>query len=236
VGLYFRQWLAGRDFALADDAAAQMANFVYAIGDLESRECVLVDPAWDIDGLLGLLELDGMRPIGALATHYHPDHIGGAYFGLHVEGLRTLLERRGMHVHVHTVEAAGVRALTGLSPSDLVTHSGGDRLQVGGIPIEFVHTPGHTPGSQCFLVADRLVAGDTLFVQGCGRVDLPGGDPEEMYRTLTQRLAQLPDTVALFPGHDYGDTPASTLGDERRTNAYLRVPTLADWNRLMGGS
>ena len=236
MGLYFRQLLAGRDFAATDDAAAQMANFAYAIGDEESRECVLVDPAWDVEGLLGVLDGDGMRLVGALATHYHQDHVGGSLFGLHVEGLRALLERRSVPVHVHADEAAGVRAVTGLSATDLVTHRGSDTLHVGAIPIEFVHTPGHTPGSQCFLVAGRLVAGDTLFVQGCGRVDLPGGDPEEMYRTLTQRLAHLPDDIVLYPGHDYGDAPTSTLGEERRTNVYLRVPTLADWTRLMGRS
>jgi glyoxylase-like metal-dependent hydrolase (beta-lactamase superfamily II) len=177
VGLYFRQLLAGSEFAAADPAAAQMANFVYAIGDDQTRECVLVDPAWDVDGLLALLDQDGMRLIGALATHYHPDHVGGALFGLHVEGLRALLARRGVPVHVHADEAAGLRVVTGLSATDLVLHRGGDTLSVGQVPVEFVHTPGHTPGSQCFLVDGRLVAGDTLFVQGCGRVDLPGGDP-----------------------------------------------------------
>lgn len=236
MGLYFRQLLAGRDFAVADPAAAQMANFVYAIGDDQTRECVLVDPAWDVEGLLALLDQDGMRLVGALATHYHADHIGGALFGLHVEGLRALLEQRGVPVHVHAEEADGVRVVTGLSFTDLVPHRGGDTLLAGNVPIEFVHTPGHTPGSQCFLVDGRLVAGDTLFVQGCGRVDLPGGDPEEMYRTLTQRLAGLPDDVALYPGHDYADRPTSTLGLERRTNAYLQVPTLDDWLHLMGHS
>lgn len=234
MGVYFRQLLAGRDFATADAAAAQMANFVYAIGDEDTRECVLVDPAWDVQGLLARLDQDGMRLVGALATHYHPDHIGGALFGLHVEGLRALLEQRSVPVHVHAHEADGVRVVTGLSATDLVPHRGSDTLHVGRVPIEFVHTPGHTPGSQCFLVEGRLVAGDTLFVQGCGRVDLPGGDPEEMYRTLTQRLANLPDDVVLYPGHDYADEPTSTLGRERRTNVYMRVPTLDDWRHLMG--
>jgi glyoxylase-like metal-dependent hydrolase (beta-lactamase superfamily II) len=236
MGLYFRQLLAGRDFATADEAAASMANFVYAIGDDTSRECVLVDPAWDIDGLLARLDGDGMRLVGALATHYHPDHVGGGLFGLHVEGVARLLEKRPVPVHAHAREADGVRAVTGISASDLRAHDGGDVLQVGGVCIRLLHTPGHTPGSQCFLVAGRLVAGDTLFVRGCGRVDLPGGDAEEMYRTLTQRLATLPDDVALFPGHDYGDRPTSTLGQERRANVYMRVASLADWTRLMGGS
>ncbi len=83
-------------------------------------------------------------------------------------------------------------------------------------------------------MGNRLISGDTLFVQGCGRVDLPGGDPEEMYRTLTGRLAALPEDTVLYPGHDYGPTPTSTLGEERRSNTYLRVPDLDSWLRLMG--
>jgi glyoxylase-like metal-dependent hydrolase (beta-lactamase superfamily II) len=106
---------------------------------------------------------------------------------------------------------------------------------VGSIPIQFVHTPGHTEGSTCFLVGgDRLVAGDTLFVGSCGRVDLPGSDPEEMYRSLTQRLAKLPDDVALYPGHDYGDSPSSTLGAQRRSNYAMKVPSLEQWLEMMG--
>lgn len=233
--LYFRQLLSGRDFAEADATAGQMRNFVYAIGDRAKKECLLVDPAWDVDGLLNLLDRDGMRLSGVLATHYHPDHVGGEMFGFRVEGLQRLLAKRPVPVHVHTEEAAGMRVVTGLSASDFQTHAGGDRLRVGDVDIQLLHTPGHTPGSLCFLVADRLVSGDTLFVQGCGRVDLPGGDADEMYRTLTQRLATLGNDVVLYPGHDYGGTPTSTLGNERRHNFYLRIQSLDDWRRLMGG-
>jgi glyoxylase-like metal-dependent hydrolase (beta-lactamase superfamily II) len=233
--LYFRQLLCGRDLAVTDPAAAQMLNFVYLIGDRERGECVAVDPAWDVDGLLALAAADGMRITGALATHYHPDHVGGEIFGIEIAGLARLLERQQVPVHAHRAEVAGIRQVTGLSPSDLVAHEGSDVVMAGEIPIELVHTPGHTPGSQCFRVGDRLVSGDTLFVQGCGRVDLPGGDPDEMYRTLTQRLARLPESTVLYPGHDYGPTPTSTLEAERRENVYLRVRSLSDWRSLMGG-
>jgi glyoxylase-like metal-dependent hydrolase (beta-lactamase superfamily II) len=212
-----------------------MANFVYAVGDAAKRQCVLVDPAWDVDGLLALLDADGMQLVGALATHYHPDHVGGSMFGIQVEGLQRLLELRAVPVHVHRAEAGGLRAVTALAARDVVLHDGGDTLRVGDVDIRLLHTPGHTPGSQCFLVGDRLVAGDTLFVQGCGRVDLPGGDPAEMYRTLTQRLAALPDDIVLYPGHHYADRPTSTLGAERRDNYYMRVPSLEAWMQLMGG-
>lgn len=234
--LYFRQLLAGRDFARVNPVATQMVNFVYLIGDKESRQAVLVDPAWDVRSLLDIAEGDGFEVVGALATHYHPDHIGGSLWGVDVEGLGMLLELKGLKVHAHAREGAGVKLMTGLSDSDLVLHESGDRLLLGDVEIEFMHTPGHTPGSQCFLVRNRLVSGDTLFVQGCGRVDLPGSDPEEMYRSLTERLAKLPDDVVLYPGHDYADRPTSTLGEERETNTYLRIPTLDDWLRLMGRS
>ena len=109
-----------------------------------------------------------------------------------------------------------------------------DELLVGDVPVRLIHTPGHTPGSQCFLVGNRLVAGDTLFLQGCGRTDLPGGDPAEMYRSLHQRLAKLPDDTLLFPGHRYSPADSALLGDTRKTNQVFRVQSLEDWLRFMG--
>jgi len=234
--LYFRQLLAGRDFAQRDPVASQMVNFAYLVGDRDTRECFLVDPAWDVRSLVDAAQGDGMKVTGVLASHYHPDHVGGEMMGYVVEGVRRLLEIVGVKIHVHDREVPWVKRVTGLSDSDLQTHAGGDVLNVGKIPVRFLHTPGHTEGSTCFLVAGkRLVAGDTLFVGGCGRVDLPGSDPEEMYRSLTQRLSTLSDEVVLYPGHDYGARPTSTLGEERRSNDYLKVPTLSQWLRMMGG-
>ena len=233
-GLYFRQLLAGRDFATDDPVAAGMVNFVYLIGDLATRECVVVDPAWDVQGIVDAVDRDDMKLVGALGTHYHPDHIGGSMMGFTVSGMAALNAIRPVKLHVNEHEAEGVKKVTGLAESDLVRHEGGDTLEVGGVEIQFVHTPGHTPGSQCFMVGNRLVSGDTLFVQGCGRVDLPGSDPAQMYETLTQRLARLPDDTVLYPGHDYGPVPTSTLGAERRENYYLRVPSLDAWLGMMG--
>ena len=124
--------------------------------------------------------------------------------------------------------------MTGVSDSDLRKVDDGDSTRVGEVEERFLHTPGHTPGSQCFLIGNRLVAGDTLFVQGCGRVDLPGGDPEAMYYSLTGKLAKLPPQTVLYPGHDYGSTPTSTIAEELRQNYYLKVHSLEDWRRLMG--
>ena len=231
--LYFRQVLAGREVAHADPVASQMANFMYLVGDPQSREAVVVDPAWDVASLIDLAAEDGYTLVGALVTHYHPDHVGGDLFGTAVPGLAKLLERHGVPIYVNKHEAEGVKAVTGVSESDLRRVDDGDTFALGDQEIRFLHTPGHTPGSQCFLVAGRLVAGDTLFVQGCGRVDLPGGDSEALYHTLTGKLARLPHDTVLYPGHNYGPTPISTIGDELENNYYLRIRSLEDWRRLM---
>ena len=231
---YIRQLKAGRDFAVADPIAAQMANFVYLVGDRATGKCLVVDPAWDVQGIVAAAEADEMQIEGALVTHYHPDHVGGPLYGHRVDGLDVLQEICPCKVHVHKEEAAGVMMMTGLSEGDLVRHDSGDRVQVGGIDVELLHTPGHTPGSQCFRCGSALISGDTLFLQGCGRVDLPGGDTEEMYYTLTQRLSKLPDDLTLFPGHDYGSKPFAALSEVRQTNAYLQVPDLDTWRRYMG--
>ena len=228
--LYMRQLLAGRDFGRHDPVAANMQNFVYLVGDRDTGECLIVDPAWAVDELLDIAAADGMVVKGALATHYHPDHVGGTMFGFTVEGLPRLMEVNPCPVHVHKAEAEGVIKVTGLSKSDLVLHEGNDKVRIGEVEVELLHTPGHTPGSQCFCVKNNLFAGDTLFLHGCGRVDLPGGDVDEMYYTLTQRLSTLPDDMMLFPGHAYGGEHAP-LGQVRKTNPYLQVRDLMTWRR-----
>jgi glyoxylase-like metal-dependent hydrolase (beta-lactamase superfamily II) len=233
--LYFRQLLAGRDFGLGDPTAAMMQNYVYLIGDRESGECLVVDPAWNVKDLLEVVARDDMRLVGALATHYHPDHVGGTMYGFTVDGLPTLMSLNPCAVHAHKLEVAGIVQVTGLSKSDITAHESGDIVRVGDIEIELLHTPGHTPGSLCFRLKDALVAGDTLFLQGCGRVDLPGGDPDEMYYSLTQRLAKLPGHLTLYPGHAYSGAHAS-LDEIRRTNPYLRIPSLEAWRETMGGA
>jgi hydroxyacylglutathione hydrolase len=230
--LYFRQWLAGRDFAQDGGIGAQMANFVYAIGDRETGETVLVDPCYAVDELVQLCARDGQKVTGALATHYHPDHVGGDLFGHDLEGVRELLTRCACKVHVQRQEAPWVKRVTGCGDTDLALHDSGDVLHVGAIPITLIHTPGHTPGSQCFLVQNRLVAGDTLFLQGCGRTDFPGGDPRQLYLSLTQKLQHVPDDAVLYPGHAYDPRPHASLGETRRSNPVFRPKTEEEWLRL----
>jgi glyoxylase-like metal-dependent hydrolase (beta-lactamase superfamily II) len=223
--LYFRQLLSGRDFATTDPVARQMVNFVYLIGDRETGEAVVVDPAYGIKDLLGILDEDGMKLVGALATHYHPDHVGGDMMGYSIAGVNELLRLRPVPIHVQADEAEWVKRVTGADDTDLVTHVSSDIVQVGAIPIELIHTPGHTPGSQCFLVDNRLVAGDTLFLEGCGRTDLPGGDPRALYESLTQKLAKVPDDATLFPGHLYSAEPSQSLGETRQFNFVFKPKT-----------
>jgi glyoxylase-like metal-dependent hydrolase (beta-lactamase superfamily II) len=232
--LYFRQLLAGRDIARTDPLARQMVNFVYLIGDREKGEAVVVDPAYDIRGILDVLEADGMRLTGALVTHYHPDHVGGDMMGYQIAGVRELLMMKPVPIHVQADESPWVQRVTEASTTDLVEHTSGDTVMVGDLPIELIHTPGHTPGSQCFLVDNRLVAGDTLFLEGCGRTDLPGGDPAALYESLTQRLAKVPDDATLFPGHLYSAEPSASMGDTRRLNFVFRPRNEREWLQMFG--
>jgi glyoxylase-like metal-dependent hydrolase (beta-lactamase superfamily II) len=233
--LYFRQLLSGRDLARADRMAQQMVNFAYLIGDRETGEAVVVDPAYDVGDILATLEGDGMRLVGALGTHYHADHIGGSMMGFAVVGIAELLERTSVPIHIQRDEADYVRKTTGVGDADLLLHDSGDVVRVGAIDIELIHTPGHTPGSQCFLVSNRLVAGDTLFLDGCGRTDLPGSDPREMYYSLTQRLAKVPDDAVLYPGHLYSPQPSAPMGETRQHNFVFRPRSEEQWLAMFGG-
>jgi hydroxyacylglutathione hydrolase len=231
--LYFRQMLSGRDFATADPVAQQMVNFVYAIGDRETGQCVLVDPAYAVDDLVDRVEADGLTVTGVLATHYHPDHVGGSMMGHTIEGVARLLERVSCPIHVQDDEAPWVARSTGIAEGELVAHEPGDRVAVGSIEIELVHTPGHTPGSQCFLVDGRLVSGDTLFLDGCGRTDLPGSDPAQMYESL-QRLAKLPDDTIVYPGHRYALPSSATMTAIREQNYVYRPSSREQWLTMFG--
>jgi len=205
--LYFKQLAVG-----------PMQNFVYLIGSQRTRECLIVDPAWDTKGLVDFANQEGMRITGALVTHYHPDHVGGrmAFFSV-PGGIAELLGMVDARVHVNKHEADGLIKITGVGESDLVRHDSSDVLTLGDVSVELIHTPGHTPGSQCFLVHERLVTGDTLFVDGCGRVDLPGGNAGQLRDSL-RMLAKLPDGVTVCPGHDYGRTPTNTMAEQKRAN------------------
>ncbi len=216
-----------------------MANLAYLVGSRATREALIVDPAWDVDLLLDVAAEDDMEVVGALVTHYHQDHVGGDLFGHRIPGLDRLMARKPVPIHVNSHEAEGLLRVTGVSQTDLEVHEGGDVVAVGSIRTRLLHTPGHTPGSQCFLVEEsghpgQLVSGDTLFLGSCGRVDLPGSDPEAMYRSLNEVLKKLPDDTLLYPGHLYSPESQSTMGEQKRTNPFLRVTSLEMFLGFMG--
>ena len=233
--LYFKQLLSGRDFGNTDNLAKQMVNFVYLIGDRETGESVIVDPAYDIDALLEILEEDGMQCSGVLATHYHPDHVGGSMMGYDIIGVKELLEHVSVPIHAQKEEAEFITKVTGIESKDVMEHSSGDIVTVGEIKIELIHTPGHTPGSQCFLVENRLVAGDTLFLEGCGRTDLPGGDPAALYDSLHNRLSKVPDEATLFPVHLYSPEPIALMGQTRQQNYVFLPRSEEQWLTMFAG-
>ena len=210
-----------------------MVNFVYAIGDRATGECVLVDPAYAVADLVDAVEADGMGVSGVLATHYHPDHIGGSMMGHTIEGVAGLLEhvecpgprapRRGAVGRPHD----GHRRERARRPRSGDTRRRRRRRHRAG-----AHA-GHTPGSQCFLVDGRLVSGDTLFLDGCGRTDLPGSDPEAMYDSL-QRLAALPADTIVFPGHRYSMPSSATMEAIREQNYVFRPSTKDQWMTMFG--
>ncbi|MCM8775226.1 MAG: MBL fold metallo-hydrolase [Candidatus Omnitrophica bacterium] len=202
-------------FYLKQIEVGSMGNFLYLVGDKKSGQCLVVDPAWEVPKALRMAGQDGMKVIGGLLTHTHYDHMNG---------VGELIEATGGKIYVHKNEAGFLKGL-----KDNVTEVDSEcRLSIGEFEVVFIHTPGHTPGSQCFLIQHHLFSGDTLFVGACGRCDLPGGDPRKMYESL-QVLAKLPEDVILLPGHDYGETPTSTIGHQLRTNPYYQCHHLSDF-------
>jgi glyoxylase-like metal-dependent hydrolase (beta-lactamase superfamily II) len=196
-----------------------MQNFVYLLGPADGDEAIVVDPAWDVQAIHEQLVRDNRRLIGAVASHCHHDHING---------LPELLKAKDIPVYVQTAEWDFSPELRNFGDA-IRRVSSGQVLEVGTLSLRFVHTPGHTPGSQCLLYHSALVSGDTIFVNACGRCDLRGGDPEAMYRTISQVLMRMPDDTILLPGHDYGDVPVSTIGREKKFNPYFQYSDLASF-------
>jgi hydroxyacylglutathione hydrolase len=227
---------AGKRLYLRQAQIGPMANFVYILGDTVTKKAAVVDPAWDVNAICDFAAREGFELDKILITHYHPDHLGGKMMGQSIEGVAEMLERVKAKVYLNKHEAEGAKKVAGLSDSDIVKVEAGDTFKVGEIEVKFLHTPGHTPGSQCFLAEGNLISGDTLFVNSCGRVDLPGSDPEAMYHSLNTTLKSLDDATVVYPGHAYSSESSTTIAEQKRHNMYMRFPTLDEFLDAMGYS
>ena len=187
-----------------------MQNFSYLVGCEKTKECALIDPAWEPDRLLKAVEEKGMKFAAVLLTHTHFDHM---------EGLENLFRLAGpQKIYVHEAEAANVDQFR----EQVTAIKDGTTIPIGALSIQCLHTPGHLPGCVCFRVGKFLFTGDTLFVNSVGRTDFPGSNPAEFQRSL-DRLKALEDDVIVYPGHDYGPTPTSTIGRQKKENPYLMM-------------
>jgi hydroxyacylglutathione hydrolase len=191
-------------------------NFLYLLGDPETKEMAIVDPAWDVDFLCKEADRLGYKITKVFLTHAHPDH---------VNGLDKIMSKFPIPAYISKYEYPALRPKV----KGLVDVTEKDKLCVGKICFEILHTPGHTPGCQCFLAQGQLICGDTLFIDGCGRCDLPGSDPKQMYSSLYNTLMKLPDETVIYPGHNYGNTPTDTIGGQKQTNPYLQCNSLNEF-------
>lgn len=196
-----------------------MANFSYLFADEQSREGMLIDPAFDHEKICGLVKKESINLTHIVLTHHHYDHVNAA---------EAVKARTGAQIFCHPET---VPLLHGSSACDKMLNDG-DSFVIGSEKVEVLHTPGHAPGSICLIVANKwLVTGDTLFINDCGRSDLPGGDFKTLFQSL-QKIKTLPDHLIVCSGHDYGPARTRTLGEEKAANPVLLAPDLAAFSKI----
>lgn len=198
-------------------------NFVYFVGDKESRSCMVVDPAWDLQVIEEEAAKIDVKISGILCTHSHFDHVNMVH---------PLVDKLDIPVYMLDKEVTW----SNYRSQNLNKIASGDEVAIGRVGVKFLHTPGHTPGSACFYLEKKLVCGDTLFINGCGRCDFLGGDPEAMYYSLQGLKEKIGLETIMYPGHNYGPVPAATLDEQLNSNSYLKAPTLEDFvkHRMQG--
>ena len=193
-----------------------MQNFQYFVGDAATGEIAVVDPAWDVNFLCTQAKKQNFKITSVFLTHGHPDH---------TNGLDELLTRYDVPVYLSKYEAPFYKP----QHVNIVEVEDRQKLKIGHIAFECLLTPGHTPGCQCFRYQNILITGDTIFIDGCGRCDLPGGNAKQMYASLYNIVMKLPDSTILYPGHNYGPTSSATLGSQKKTNPYLSCKSLDEF-------
>ena len=193
-----------------------MDNFVYLVTDLHSNKSAVIDPAWDTTKIVQQALQQNSQIDKILLTHSHHDHING---------VDAILSQYDSELHLLKSEAEFWQ--TNLNKPTL--HYGGDSIMLGETEIKILHTPGHTPGSACYLLDGDIITGDTLFVFGCGRCDLHGGDPEQMYTTLNKMKQQLDGNTLIHPGHNYAGKKHSTMSEQIEGNPFLHFHDCDDF-------
>ncbi len=195
----------------------------YLVACPQTGEAVLIDPAGDEDRLAALIESEGFRVKYILNTHGHADHVLGNRAMKKILSVPVCMhEEDDLFFSRVEVRAISEKELGLPSPDPVdVRLKDGDVLEVGTLRLEVIHTPGHTPGSVCFLVRGNLFTGDTLFVGAAGRTDLTGASLDELLRSIEKKILPLPRDTVIWPGHDYGETPTSTLEREMEENVYI---------------
>ena len=199
-----------------------MQNFCYIIGDEESKEAAVVDCGWEPKRLIDAAEKEKLKISKIILTHSHYDHTQKAI---------ELSEKTKAGAYFHKSDFEEIKKKFPKSNKFFVNE--GDEIKVGQIKIKVIHTPGHTPGAICLLFENKLITGDTLFVNAIGRTDLAGGDPIKLFGSL-QKLKKLGDDTKVYPGHDYGDTAFSTIGNEKKSNPYFKCERLEQFLSLLG--
>lgn len=208
--------MSDRPYKIVSMELGPMENFIYLIQDLKTNRAAVVDPAWDVPTVLAKAKEMGVTITDILLTHSHHDHING---------IEQVLAKYDAQLHLSKAEAE----FWGKHLDLPTLHHGGDIIGVGETEIQMLHTPGHTPGSACYHLGDDLITGDTMFVYGCGRCDLSGGDPEVMYDTLNKIEHNLPGNTQILPGHNYSVVPSTSLSEQQEGNPFMHFHNKSDF-------
>ncbi len=192
-----------------------MQNFSYILEDEETEEAIIIDPSWDLENIEQTIKRNDLKIKYIVNTHHHFDH---------TLGNEAIAKLTGAKIIQH--EASELK-------HDL-TVTDGDKITFGDSELSIIHTPGHSKDGICLVGDGKIFSGDTLFVGNCGRIDLPGGSSKELYRSLFEIISNLDDNLVLYPGHNYGPTPTSTLGKEKATNFVMQKRTEQEFIAIMG--
>jgi glyoxylase-like metal-dependent hydrolase (beta-lactamase superfamily II) len=198
---------------------SKMDNFSYVIGDEDTKEAAVVDPAWENDKILDVAKKHGLKVTKIIVTHTDYDHIEGVGDMAKDTGATIIVHKKGEH----TIRQLGI--------DNVETVDEGSEFNIGNVKVKVMYTPGHNPTQCCFLMENKVITGDTLFVEGCGRVDFPHSNIKDQWESL-QRLKALDENIEVYPGHDYGSMPSSTIKHEKENNHFLKCNSFEEFTAI----